>query len=872
MDATVENPLGQAARTSLMLCAGLTILLFYVFALGAILFLVLLLLAELCLLLVLLRFGLARIMVVEMNRHIPLVRIFGGSFWLQRGGEFQIALKQEDAPKLFAVLESLCRRLDIAPPQVVHLLLELNAHVRLKGYRRGKGTTILGIGYDLLAGMSTAEIEAVLAHEMTHAKQIRRGLSHWLSSGLSRIIKLTETLSSLAEAYRRAKEHAHVARLLLGIADRFARVGSRLVAAYSRQEEFDADRGAAELCGTAPMRTALLRMEALGEKLSRMPLNERVAQLQQGRSFSQWLVRELSQVDGNVVSDASALVFNKYSTHPLLRDRLANLPAIGNHVSGEQNPAITLLADPDALVEKLIGEIQRKLVAAEEKDSKRLERWQRKSRGETILRPLQALGVFMIVITVCGGVIAFLVVLAGDKTNGLVLVSLLTLVGIAAGVWIHRLGRFRDRIVLPVPDFALFMQARKKMDEMDETAWKAMQDDADKEYRALAATEKKKSKKERLLAEACFTALGQCDYLKAHVASRLCLEVNSKSVEGHIGLATASAAVRQNALAERALLFVQGQTACKSMSTRWGCAWACMLIGNWAMAEALLGRLQKEKTWSSTLAAMLALCRARRGKLQSAIISAREACLLSATNKEYTKQLAGLLLDAGYLREAQACLTSLQEDISADSDLMLATIRVHLLRREFDAADAWAERLQQRGTGAHMLVALGGNYELARRDESASAFYRKALETGFFPVACLGLARLAANERHKDDAVRYLLMAMDVTKPLGKKATGPLPLLRQTLEQLLTLRDPVPDCKSWIATFNKQVSLPALADVSFWIHGRDRGDAEQILAEMFAAMQPGKPPMSETMVSWQEAPPEQQPAGPSRPGIHGIVG
>ena len=65
----------------------------------------------------------------------------------------------------------------------------VNAWVRLKGYRRGAGTTILGVGYDLLAGMSQTEVEAVLAHEMAHARLVQRGFSRWLTGGVSRVVE-----------------------------------------------------------------------------------------------------------------------------------------------------------------------------------------------------------------------------------------------------------------------------------------------------------------------------------------------------------------------------------------------------------------------------------------------------------------------------------------------------------------------------------------------------------------------------------------------------------------------------------------------------------------------------------------------------------
>ena len=240
-----------------------------------------------------------------------------------------------------------------------------------KGYQRGVGKTSLGIGYDLLAGLSDREVEAVLAHEMVHAKLIQRGVSYWLKTGLPRITTLAMALHANAEMYRRAKRPAFVARALLKVADRFGRLGTRLVATYSRQEEFAADRGAAELCGAAVCRSALAALQDAVRKDPRIPWRERVSQLQLGEGFSQWLVHELTRTDSPQSPEAAKELFNRYSTHPPVRDRLAALaqdPA-SSPIQAARMPGIGLVAEPDALAEKLMAEIQRAVVEQEEKDS-----------------------------------------------------------------------------------------------------------------------------------------------------------------------------------------------------------------------------------------------------------------------------------------------------------------------------------------------------------------------------------------------------------------------------------------------------------------------------------------------------------------------
>jgi hypothetical protein len=71
------------------------------------------------------------------------------------------------------------------------------------------------------------------------------------------------------------------------------------------------------------MKSALSKLGSLHWITSRLPWNERVAQLQQARGYSQWLLQEIAQGNTVSVDDLNKTLFNKYSTHPLIRDRLA---------------------------------------------------------------------------------------------------------------------------------------------------------------------------------------------------------------------------------------------------------------------------------------------------------------------------------------------------------------------------------------------------------------------------------------------------------------------------------------------------------------------------------------------------------------------
>src|SRR2546425_12855370 len=120
--------------------------------------------------------------------------------------------------------------------------MHTTAWVQLRGYRRGAGRTSLGIGFDLLAGLTASEVEAVLAHELAHARLVQRGFSRWLKKGLARLSQVTTELSACATAYRQANARSDLAETTMRGFDALTRRAARLVATYSRQDEFAADQ------------------------------------------------------------------------------------------------------------------------------------------------------------------------------------------------------------------------------------------------------------------------------------------------------------------------------------------------------------------------------------------------------------------------------------------------------------------------------------------------------------------------------------------------------------------------------------------------------------------------------------------------------
>jgi Zn-dependent protease with chaperone function len=260
---------------------------------------------------------------------IPIVVLIGlvlKSLWIKLAAPQGRRTTKREHPRLFAVIDEVRRAAGAPRAHEVQLTNDLNAAIvqvpRLGLFGWHKNYLILGL--PLLQIMSLDEFKAVLAHEFGHLSGAHGRFGAW-------IYRVRAGWSRLSESLQRQE---HWGQFLFvpffnWYAPRFA--------AYSfvqaRQQEYEADRLAAETVGAGALANALVRLNLKGEDLERSywPSIFKAADDQptpnvtpfrglmsaERRGFLPEAAEQLRQALERTTSTAD--------THPSLRDRLAAL-------------------------------------------------------------------------------------------------------------------------------------------------------------------------------------------------------------------------------------------------------------------------------------------------------------------------------------------------------------------------------------------------------------------------------------------------------------------------------------------------------------------------------------------------------------------
>jgi len=854
-----EHPLSPAARGTLVVAAAATIVLFYAASVASLALLALIIAVLFLATLGAARFGLGAAVGKKIALPAQMFWIFARNLWLPTEPVYRLPLERADAPRLFEIVDDLARRTGVPAPSHISIEMNCGAWVMLGGFARGSGKTSLGVGYDLLAGLTTQEIESVFAHEMSHARLVQRGFSRWLKKGLARLARTTRELSICAADRRNMGTPSGMANDAEKVYDLLTARAARLVATYSRQDEFDADRGALELCGPAAIRSALTRLEILDRVVARLPWNERLARLQSGEHFGQWLVDEIERMTGDEDGAIARHAIDPYSTHPSLHDRLGMLPP-GTAPLGESRPGIDLLADPDGIAMRLATEIQRVIFAQEEKHTKAIARATNRFSKATNFRGSRGAAFAGVIL----GVWLLRVATVDGFAPDILVMSMLML---CSGLVLLRVGWYRDRIPLPVPAYGTFT-TRMPQWETPEQCVAAEKAKVTEIQRAAGEIE---TRRDRIawLVTAAYAALAECDYFRAHVAARLALTIDDKSIAAALAYSIAAAGLGNVEQTQKTLTFVKGAVGFRTVATKWAAAWALTMLND-GNAEGFLAQLCVLEPNVATYAALLAHAQVSRNKLQSAIRNGQVACSLDPNNVRCAQLLAHIYLQAGRVRDAAARMEPLHEWARTDENGAFLMVRVALMQHDRAAAADWASVLITISPDGQSLIALAEAFSAARVEDQAARYFTDALATPYWPEANVGLAHIAAVRKNADVARRHLFAALKFERASFTSGQSMASVFQQILLRLVALDERRQVCKSWIAKIPNRPHTP-LAGASLLVCATDRTDAETHLRTIVDAMQDGGPPFNMAIVQWEDARQEHQPVRPVQPGVRCVV-
>ena len=215
-------------------------------------------------------------------------------------------VEAKDAPELYGMVQNLASRMDIPMPKVYIIAM---AAPNAFATGRDPAHSAVAVSPSIMSLLSKHELEAVLAHELSHVKH-RDTLIATLAAGIASAISMLANLSYFASMFsgRSGDNEDRNPIVLLVLAILTPIIAMFIQMAISRAREYEADSGAATVTNRpSSMRTALEKIHSYAKK---------------------------APIEGGSPSTASLFIVNPFkeswminmlSTHPTLSRRLKNL-------------------------------------------------------------------------------------------------------------------------------------------------------------------------------------------------------------------------------------------------------------------------------------------------------------------------------------------------------------------------------------------------------------------------------------------------------------------------------------------------------------------------------------------------------------------
>jgi Zn-dependent protease with chaperone function len=228
-------------------------------------------------------------------------------------------LDEYTCPELFRMIREVASATGQSEPSEVYLLNEVNAWVSQRGGVMGFGSRrVMGIGFPLLQGLSVEELRAILAHEFGHYSSGDVALGPWIYKTRAAIGR---AIGSMRDSWLEAPFRWYGKQFL------------RITHGISRQQEFIADRIAAQVTSTTAAASALRQTLALAPAFHAYLGQEVVPVMRAGfmppiaNGFAAFLREERIADFARrfVEQEVREGKTDAFDTHPSLKERLAAL-------------------------------------------------------------------------------------------------------------------------------------------------------------------------------------------------------------------------------------------------------------------------------------------------------------------------------------------------------------------------------------------------------------------------------------------------------------------------------------------------------------------------------------------------------------------
>jgi heat shock protein HtpX len=248
-----------------------------------------------------------------------LVQLFGSDkIAMATLGVKEVTPAQE--PELHGIVERLCVQADLPKPRVC--VMESSMPNAFAMGRSKKSTTVCATR-GILQLLSPAELEGVMAHELTHVVNrdvMVMTLASFFATLASMIIQFSFFFGGgFGGGYGRDRDEEEAMLAIIVVSAIVYAISFMLLRALSRYREFAADRGGAVLTGRpSALASALLKISGTME---RVPSQD----LRQAEGMSAFFI---------VPARTKKSVMNLFADHPPLEQRLAALERLESQLQG----------------------------------------------------------------------------------------------------------------------------------------------------------------------------------------------------------------------------------------------------------------------------------------------------------------------------------------------------------------------------------------------------------------------------------------------------------------------------------------------------------------------------------------------------------